>query len=349
MQPVIAKKLFLSAVAFFGFAACVNQTNRIAANTPTDRFVGGFEIKGISLVATVNQLDSGVMNDIKNANANFLALMPYAFCSIERPEVQFDLDHQWWGERTGGIIATIQAAHKAGLNTMLKPHLWIAKDGLYTGELLFDSEKEWETFENSFSKYILHFAKIAEENNVEIFCLATEMRESIRLRPGYWKKLIFEIRQQYHGKLTYAANWDDYTKVPFWSDLDFIGIDAYFPLSFDAEPGVKGLQAAWKKYQPDLEKLSVAKNKKVLFTEYGYRNSAYCAAKPWTEAGSILSDAAQRNAYEGFFRAFQAEKWFAGGFAWKWHGDTHEMRTSKIDYTPQGKPALKILKAFYAN
>jgi hypothetical protein len=40
-----------------------------------------------------------------------------------------------------------------------------------------------------------------------------------------------EIRKIYTGKLTYAANWDDFDKVPFWKELDYIGIDAYFPLS----------------------------------------------------------------------------------------------------------------------
>jgi hypothetical protein len=35
-------------------------------------------------------------------------------------------------------------------------------------------------------------------------------------RPKYWQELILEIRKVYKGKLTYAANWDEFKRVPFW-------------------------------------------------------------------------------------------------------------------------------------
>ncbi len=45
-----------------------------------------------------------------------------------------------------------------------------------------------------------------------------------------WRRLISEVRERYTGRLTYAANFDQYELVTFWDDLDVIGVNAYFPL-----------------------------------------------------------------------------------------------------------------------
>ena len=38
------------------------------------------------------------------------------------------------------------------------------------------------------------------------------------------------------GKLTYAENWDQYHKIPFWGKLDYVGIDVYFSLNQESIP-----------------------------------------------------------------------------------------------------------------
>jgi hypothetical protein len=62
------------------------------------------------------------------------------------------------------------------------------------------------------------------------------IRERSSQRPEYWSQLIKKIKKIYSGN--YAANWDDFDKVPFWNELDYIGIDAYFPLSDATTPSV---------------------------------------------------------------------------------------------------------------
>jgi hypothetical protein len=66
---------------------------------------------------------------------------------------------------------------------------------------------------------------ISTIRKMELFCFGTELGNAIAKRPQYWSQLIVKIRK-YTGKLTYAANWDDFDKVPFWKELDYIGIDA---------------------------------------------------------------------------------------------------------------------------
>lgn len=102
-------------------------------------------------------------------------------------------------------------------------------------------------------------------------------------KPQYWSTLIDTLRKEYHGKLTYAANWDDYSPVPFWKELDYIGVDAYFPLAAGKTPAVNTIKKGLGKYMKELEQISRQYDKPILFTEYGYRNVDNTTGEPWKE------------------------------------------------------------------
>jgi hypothetical protein len=65
--------------------------------------------------------------------------------------------------------------------------------------------------------------------------------------------LIKKVRAVYSGKLTYAENWDCIDKVLFWDQLDYIGVDAYFPISKKKKQKMKEIRAGWKKRTPILD------------------------------------------------------------------------------------------------
>ncbi len=307
----------------------------------------GFSIKGVSMVAPVNRIDEAGLQPIVNVNANSISIMPYAFFTIENPEVRYNQHGQHWGESTDGVIGCIQLAHKKNLSVMLKPHLWIGR-GVYTGAFRLDAEKDWRLWEDSYRKYILHFASIADTLKVEVFCIGTELGASIKDRPQFWSSLIDTLKQIYHGKLTYAGNWDDYKNFPFWKKLDYIGVDAYFPLATDKTPDVSSLKKAWATHSDELQKESAEHQRPVLFTEYGYRNVDHTGAEPWKENEGSQNDEAQANAYEAFYQSFAGRDWFIGGYVWKWYVDTRRYRRSEIDFTPQAKPAEKVIERWYS-
>ena len=306
----------------------------------------GFAIKGISLVAPVKPVDETVMQPIVTIKANSIAIMPYAFCSTDNPLIRYNKKGKWWGESDEGVISCIQLAHQKKLSVMLKPHLWIAH-GMYTGAFTLKLENDWHLWEESYRAYILHFASLADSLKVEIFCIGTELGATIKERPRYWSSLIDTIKQVYRGKLTYAANWDDYKYFPFWKKLDYIGVDAYFPLIADKTPSVGSLNQSWIKYTAELYRISTKNNRPILFTEYGYRNVDNNSAQPWKENEGSQNDEAQANAYDAFYQSFIGKKWFMGGYVWKWYGDHDNHRVHKIDYTPQGKPAAEVIKKWY--
>ena len=61
------------------------------------------------------------------------------------------------------------------------------------------------------------------------------------------------------------------TKV-FWEKLDFVGIDAYFPLTEKNDPTTEELIAGWQRHAEEIEQWLKQKqlDKPVVFTEIGY-------------------------------------------------------------------------------
>ena len=221
------------------------------------------------------------------------------------------------------------------------------------GDFKLEKEQDWKRWEQHYTQYIMEYARLARSTGAEMLCIGTEYRQAVKLRPEFWRELIRQVRAIYPGKLTYAANWDEYKSVKCWDQLDFIGIDAYFPISESTMPTVAELQDAWKQEMNQIASFARQHGKPVLFTEYGYRSVDKTAGKQWELPDSWESKApvnlpAQTNAYEALFLTFWHQPWFAGGFVWKWYAHhTEAGGASNNDYTPQRKPAEQVIRSYY--
>jgi len=304
------------------------------------------KINGVSFVANRSKVAQEHVDAVMTVNVNHAAVMPFGFIgNIEEPQVVFNTDRQWYGETKEGGQQYIKMLHKNGIEVMLKPQVWI-RHGEFTGSLKLNSEDDWLALESSYEEFILMYAELASETNAEIFCIGTELEQFVKHRPEFWNSLIVKVKKIYKGKLTYAANWDEYMRTPFWEQLDYIGIDAYFPLSEEQNPSMQDLQLGWKPWKQKIKSFSEEKKKPILFTEFGYRSMDFTAKKPWlvdrTEEGVNL--VAQANATQAIFDAFWTEEWFAGGYIWKWFIHHDEVGGHENNrFTPQNKPAEKII------
>lgn len=335
-----AKLIFLLLLLFLGCASPGNPKK------PDSKLITSFTVKGISVVAPVNPIGAKALEPIVDVGANSISVIPYAFCNVTDPVVKYNMNGQWWGESYAGVVETIRLAHEKKLSVMLKPQLWLSR-GAYTGALQFPDSSRWKIFEQSYSSYVSEFAHLADSMLVETFCIGTELGSLIQERKYFFPELISSVKKIFKGKLTYAANWDDYGKVDFWPQLDYIGVDAYFPISTDQTPEVSAIEKGWEKYADLLEQASKKNARPILFTEYGYRNVDYAARQPWVEEDLPVNDAAQQNALEGFYRFFEGKSWFVGGYLWKWYVDESRHHRREIDFTPQGKKALESISKWY--
>ena len=194
------------------------------------------KISGVNIVSPKHYTSTDYLKSVKRINANWVALVPYAFMETGNPEIRYNCDQNWWGGTLKGLKNSSKLSKKNDLKVLLKPHFWLDNEK-WAGEISF-KEKDWKKWESNYRSFILKMAEIAENHSFEILCIGTEMKSAVLERPGFWKLIIKEIKAHYSGKLVYAANWDNFKNIPFWNEIDYIGVDAYFPLSEQVTPSV---------------------------------------------------------------------------------------------------------------
>ena len=308
------------------------------------------KINGLSFVASQDSISRLHVNPVEKTRSNFVALMPYGFMkTLSSPEILYNTKKQWFGETKMGLLQYAKHFQDAKIRIMVKPHIWVWK-GAYTGNIKMENEEKWKRLEDSYRNYILCYAKAAAELQAEIFCIGTELARFVENRPEYWQQLIQEIRVLYKGKLTYAANWDEFDEVSFWSALDFIGIDAYFPVSDEKTPTVAECELGWSGHKQQIIKVHQQFKKPVIFAEFGYRSVDFNGKRPWdsTNIEGAVNLEAQVNALQAIHNQFWKETWFAGGFIWKWFHNHSAVDGKKNNrFTPQKKPAEELIKKLY--
>ena len=310
------------------------------------------KINGLSFVASKDKINTTHITPVIKAQSNYVALMPFGFIKkLSSPEIIHNTNRQWFGETKSGLLQYAKEFKKRSIKIMVKPQIWVW-NGEYTGFIEMDSEEKWTILEKSYSEFILTYAKAAQELNADILCIGTELEKFVANRPVYWKKLIKNIKKVYKGKLTYAANWDEFKRVSLWNELDFIGIDAYFPLTDKKSPTIKDFEIGWKPHKDEIIRIQKQFNKPIIFTEFGYRSVDFAGKKPWESnhiKGSVNLEA-QTNGLQAIHNQFWKEDWFAGGFIWKWFHKHTEVGGKKNNrFTPQNKPAEELIKKIYAN
>ena len=321
--------------------------------------------KGVSWVGGRWKMPENALPEARGLGIEWLALTPFGWMENHTtPSVRMNRRGRFWGETDQGLRTTARKARELGFRLMLKPHLWLTRpvDDGWVGMIDFETEAEWRQWEADYRTFILHYAELAQAEDMAVLCIATELSNPVRSRPEFWKSLIKEIRTVYSGKLTYAANWyRDYDVVELWPDLDYIGVNAYFPLTDRTGPSVSDIMSGWKPHIEQIGRLSAAHDKPVLFTEVGYKNTPGTTIRPWEwpprrrrrsgdpqpETHSVDQEE-QVNAYEALFRSVGQLPWFRGLFIWKWYPNASRITVDRVEFSPQNKEAERVLKRWYS-
>ena len=323
----------ISYFVFLLFTFCASQENKI---------------NGISFVASNTLTSQKEVNPVIETNANWVTLMPFAFMkTLSDTTIFYNSKRQWIGEREEGIVNASSLFHANQMKIMLKPQIWIPRG--FTGHISMKTEEDWKSFEDNYEKFILFYAALAQKQQIELFCIGTELNSFVTKRPKFWQTLIQKTKKIYKGQLTYAENWDTYQNVPFFKELDYIGIDAYFPLANEQTPSLSLLEENWSTHKNNMANFAKKNKKKVLFTEYGYQSMDYTTHEPWNfSKEKKVNLEAQKNALQALYNTFWEEEWFAGGFLWKWFENHAQVGgLNDADYTVQNKPSQEIVKDVY--
>lgn len=309
-------------------------------------------LRGVNWVAG-RGVDAADLAPLAAHHVNSIAQTPFGWQdSPDTPAVRLVTSGRvLWGETDEGLRTTAELARERGVGTLLKPHIWVR--GSWPGEIRMGSDEDWSRWFADYRTFILHYARFAQEHDIEMLCIGTELHHAAVDRPDDWRRLIDEIRAVYEGPLVYAANWyREYEEIEFWDRLDAIGIQAYFPLTDDADPTAEALTAAWQPHLEAIAALQARVGKPVIFTEAGYRSWPDAAARPWEwpERGrpAAVDPALQERLYEALFRTFWHREWFAGVYWWKWYPQhARAGGPADADFTPQNKPAARVIAAWF--
>jgi len=308
-------------------------------------------INGFNVMPAFNPVETDYTPELLETGAEWVSLVTYIYADMNEPVLGYNNRPQKWGETLFGVKEMIARAKAAKMKVMLKPSVWIPKVG-WPGDLSF-SDEGWSIWEKEYRKHILSMAELCEEEGVDLLCIGTELKESVRNRPAFWLELIADVKCVYSGKLTYSSNRDNCGAVGFWEELDYIGINAYFPLSDKKTPGEEELARAWKPVFKDLRAFAESNDRPVLFTEYGYRSIDTACGRQWI-IERIRNGEAPANfetqvmGYESILETFWNAPWFAGGFIWHWKVESSDYNWEQDNgYSPKDKPVIEVLQKYF--
>lgn len=238
-------------------------------------------------------------------------------------------------------IELIDYANKLDLTVILKPMVNVS-DGTWRAHInFFDTdvpcEPKWSEWFASYTEYILHFAKIAEQMKCPMFVIGCELVNTDR-REVEWRKLIQEVRKVYSGLITY--NCDKYQEhvLKWWDAVDVISSSGYYPID------------TWEEQLDRIEKVVEKYNKPFFFCEAGCPSWVGGETLPndWTKRGEF-SEEAQKSWYEEMFRITSKRSWVQGFALWDWKAHLYPIDEAlqNQDYAVYGKSAEKVIKEFY--
>lgn len=250
-------------------------------------------------------------------------------------------------EQLGDLIDHAKADH---LRVILMPIVLLddPQGDEWRGTLKPDN---WDTWWDSYRDMITQFAWIADGHHADVLVIGSEL-VSTENKLDQWTRTIAQVRKVFHGLITYSANWDHYTSVPFWDQLDLISTNSYYKLGENKDVTLAEIEQRWKNIQHDLLGFTRKMHKPLLFTEVGWCSMANAADAPWdyTQEAVPQDDALQKKLYEGFFRSWWGNPAYGGFMIWEWSpgeggkGD-HDQRRG---YTPKNKPAEQVLRHWFA-
>ena len=277
-----------------------------------------------------------------------VAIVPYSYLADAHRPDPIPVVEQAGTENDEAVLFSHFSAQDLGQFTLLKPQIWLG-GGSWPGDVSFSTPAEWQTFFDNYRRWIIHYALLAELYGFDALCIGTELRYTTLQQPAAWRTLIAQIRQIFGGSLTYAANWgEECEKITFWSDLDFIGVNCYYPLHQGTTATPEELAAGAQRVVEKLKTIHERVQRPVWLTEIGYRSATAPWQTPHAEAGDrAIDEQAQAQCYAAFLAASWPSDWIKGYFWWKWPSELDHIEDNGRGYMPLGKPAEEVLRSYY--
>ncbi|MGF9761486.1 glycoside hydrolase TIM-barrel-like domain-containing protein [Microvirga sp. 0TCS3.31] len=329
---------------------------------------------------------------IKEDGASQVVLVPTVYMdSLTSTEVYRDngdpggknTDRNPRTESDASIRVAIKAAQDRGLEVIFELHVnmqnndWNALIGPPAGSTPAQAKAWADAWFASYKEAVIHYAKLAKAEGVTAFAIGNECESMTQPQyTAYWRDIITAVRKEVGSdiKLTYAATWTEALHVEFWDQLDYIGANPYIAFTNSNEnPTVQQLVDGWTKpsdvestFRPiiakygqnisameALQRLSQEfANKKLIFTETGFRSMNLNNTSPW-EWGedNFIDEPEHLNMFKAFYKIItdRLDEGWMGGY-WLWNYDANQPdSTPDVGYSTHGKRSDAVVEQYFKN
>lgn len=291
------------------------------------------------------------LKELGSLGTEWISLTPFGYLRDRNKPAYFGYSFGPGSENDESLITAFLNAKKLDMGVMLKPHILMSGPHWgWPGDIKMKSEQDWQKFFKFYTSWIRHYALLAEMYGMDILCIGVELMHTTKDHQEDWRDMIARLRKIYSGQMVYAANWyQEFEQITFWDDLDYIGLNLYYPLSNKDTATLAELRNGMDKGMPVIENVIRKYNKPLLLTEVGFTSTK----KPWEtphqrNRGQPVYLEDQAVCYQAIFESFWGKDWFFGIYWWKWPTYLEYGGRGHSGFTPNGKPAEKVVKAWYS-
>lgn len=267
------------------------------------------------------------------------------------------------------LLVGARRAKELGLHVMLRPRLLASPTSSLAGWSLVATPGGWDAFFAAQRRVGVHYGLLAELAGAELFCLAGEIanasvtkptrynvweRDALEQRAAEWRGVISTTRAAFTGGLTFAAETlYEAESIEFWGQLDFIGVDLMAEVvqdglgeEFSRERVVRSIAGLLGSYA----ELSALERRPLLITEFGFSSTAQgwkLAAFPQGEYDGDMQARLYEAWGEALARTPRVRRPQGGAYLWSWSTDPGAGGPEQRGFTPQAKPAERVLQGLF--
>ena len=282
----------------------------------------------------------------KNMGSNAMTIVPYTGVNDINTPKPLHFSDNAGSENDDAVVHAVSVASDIGMYTLLKPQIYVG--GSWPGGIDMPTDAQWDKFHDYYYRWIRHYAFLAEIHEMDALCIGVEFTKATLSQPKAWREMIKKTRVLYSGQLTYAANWGtEFENIEFWDDLDFIGLNSYYPLSKKDKPTDEEMRLQFDTVKMKIKKVFDRFKKPIVFTEIGFRSVDTPWKNPHAEADETISEEAQRRSYEIIFEGIQNEPWCRGILWWKFPSYLEYRGEHNNAFTPNNKLAEETVRDWF--
>ena len=281
--------LGLAFTALLPVALVAVQPAGAAVNPRSSSATGGLE-RGIDVdwigqqdvpLATLTAQAQSVMQYVKSLGSNSVTISfaydtPNRTSDVVRAEAITPSVQQ--------VELAVKAAHRYGLAVTIRPFLdqvplKAVASSLWSGAVSPTNRSAW--FAHLYA-FLAPYLVMSQKTGVQTFVVGSELN-ALASAPN-WRPLLAQAGRLYHGKLSYAANWDVYETSDIGVPVHTAGLDAYPPQDVGWNASLKKLTNGWLQW---FEKSPTSLHKKTVIYEVAIlaTDGAYKLPWAWTLAG----------------------------------------------------------------